>query len=534
MYKFIVSLLIFSLALCGCEKNYLNDAVEAASLTANAVVPISFEWDKVDYMPTPIGFPRILVPWASNVNQAFPPEFLTDYSSGDGWELVYNTFNTTTVDQPLFFALYNKYRGVLRLFAYLNPITPIPSNYISHALEMREPWDSPILNFSSQEIVRADTLQTRGNQIQPYHTSATGTWYGCQFEIAYDPNINTREAITSMLTWRLSSVAISQMVLNGTTSGEVTGTMTQPAPSGQLFPMIVGSVMKGAAMIGTGGALTALKLGAAVTAPISGALSSGAQGQVTNILSGILGGKSATTYQVDLKINADHEFTGSSTDYYNINAITLATPGTLNQNTLAGYLPLYNKPMGVFSLRTIPLVKGKYIRKAFAKSRVQMYRVEEDFYLDTSTVVIDFNPAIINTNPDGASIQNIRKQLVIYAIKENKGIGDKIDNIDRPLADGSYSIETFNGVKFAVLPFTSKIPQELKESSIRESDGDRYDYDRLKYLYGRVPDAERFSIMRNEYLRIIFDVVPNNGDPRSTIVKTFKLKWDGDFEDESL
>ncbi len=531
MYRLLVLAVTLCAILAGCKKNDFQEKVSVSKLSTNAIPTKPFEWDKVDYMPTPISMPRILVPWASNANQAFPAEFMNDYSPAYGWELVYNTFDTSTLNQPLFFALYNKYRGVLRFFAYLNPITPIPSNYISHALEMRQPWISPILNFTTQEIVRADTIQTRGNQIQPFQTSATGTWYGCQFEIAYDPSINTQSAINTMLTWRLSSVAISEMVLNGVTTGDINGTMTQPAPSGQLFPMIVGSLMKGAAMVGSGGTLSALKLAKAVAGPIAGALSSGAQGQVSNVLSGILGGQSATTYQVDLKINADHKFTGSSTDYYNINAISLATPGTINQSSVSGYLPLYNKPMGIFSLRTIPLVKGKYVLRSNPRPTVKRYRVEQAFYLDTNTVILDFNPAIVNNTPEGVTIRNLKKQLVTYAIVENKGIGDKIDEIDMPLSAGSYPTEIFNGITFAVLPWTSKLPQEMIERSIREKDGDRYEYDRLRYLYDQ--NVERFSIMNNEYLRIIFDVVPNNGDPKSTIVKTFKLKWAGEFEDKS-
>ncbi len=529
MYKFVFLTSVLFVLLASCSRNDFQERIQVSSPSLNALTPVFFEWDKVDYMPTPVGLPKIMVPWASTMNQAFPPEFLTDYSPESGWELVYNTFNTTTLDQPLFFALYNKYRGVLRLFAYLNPVTPIPSNYISHALEMRQPWNSPILNFSSLEIVRADTIQTRGNQIQPYHTSATGTWYGCQFEIAYDPNISMQNAINSMLTWRLNSVAVSEVVLNGVTTGQINGTLSQPASSGSPLA-VVGSLIKGAALVASSAGLQKLGLNEGIGKPVFDAFTSAAQGQVKNVMSGIIG-SSGTTNHVELKINADHKLTGTTTNNYNINAISLTTPGSINQGNVAGYLPLYNKPMGIFSLRTIPLVKGKYVLRSNPRPTVKRYRVEQAFYLDTNTVIIDFNPTIVNNTPDGVTIRNLKKQLITYAIRENIGIGSKIDDIDLPLPLGNYPIETFNGLNFGVLPFGSTLPQEMIERSIREKDGDRYEYDRLKYLYDQ--NVERFSIMKNEYLRIIFDVVPNNGRPKTTIVKTFKLKWAGEFEDKS-
>lgn len=523
-YKKWILLASTTICLMSCSKEKPITEVAVANVSQNAIQPTYFEWDKVDYMPTPAG-QQILVPWASNTNQSFPAEFINDYKREEGWELVYNTFNTSNNITPLFFVLYNKYRGVLRLYSYLSSVTPIPSNYITHTIKHRSNFESPILNFSSQEIVRADTAQKKASQIQPFQTTATGTWYAAEFEVAYDSRIAERPATTSMLAWDLNSVGVSQIKYDGSTFGNITGTISQPPPNTGLFPLIMNAIFDGAAFIGGVNALNALGLKPPLATPILGALNAGIQGRTTNIMNGIINGgpSGGSSARVNLKVELKHEFTGTATDYYPIHSIAMIIPGSKDQSTAPGYVPLYQKPLGIFNLRSTPLVKGKWqlLRVTSVHNRADIPTGGE-FKLDTNSVVIDWNNSIINSEITGAKIKNLKKEIITHVIKENELQNPVIDldDIETALPTGSYLKESFHGAQAAILPITSTLPQALDEESYT-SGGEREEYETLK------DRVKKGDILKYQFLRISFDVVPNNGTPKTTIVKTFSLKWDG-------
>src|SRR5690606_4251373 len=137
-------------------------------------------------------------------------------------------FNTEHSSQPMYFGLYNKYRGVLRMFIYLKPGTPIPSNNIVHSFHLSDEFISPLLNFSGAEMINVESPVRSSNQAQPYQTAATGTWYAVEHEIAYDRNIGNHNAAATRLLWGINSVNVSSIEILGATSGKLNGTITQP------------------------------------------------------------------------------------------------------------------------------------------------------------------------------------------------------------------------------------------------------------------------------------------------------------------
>ncbi|MEO3408442.1 hypothetical protein AAFN85_31300 [Mucilaginibacter sp. CAU 1740] len=94
---------VLALSISGCKK---EKPLAIKSPQTSAAVPTpTFDYEHSDYMPTPAGTAPILVPWASGSNQLFNPEIAFDFKHADGWSLVYNTFNTTQLSPPYYFAL---------------------------------------------------------------------------------------------------------------------------------------------------------------------------------------------------------------------------------------------------------------------------------------------------------------------------------------------------------------------------------------------------------------------------------------------
>ena len=123
---FVVSIALFTILTTGCKKD-LNGSVAANG--TDGITPFPLNWETVDYMPTPSGT-TILVPWANGSVKGFSSDIWYDFKSSDGWSLVYNTFNTTSLPANPWFALYNKYRGLLRIYVFVTTNGFVASDYL--------------------------------------------------------------------------------------------------------------------------------------------------------------------------------------------------------------------------------------------------------------------------------------------------------------------------------------------------------------------------------------------------------------------
>ncbi|MBD3750653.1 MAG: hypothetical protein IE931_14290 [Sphingobacteriales bacterium] len=100
---------MFQFVFVSCKKHKLNNSIAIKNGT-NSIPLFPFDWETADYMPTPSGT-TILVPWANGSVKGFSSDIWYDYKTSDGWSLVYNVFNTSSLPANPWFALYNKYRG---------------------------------------------------------------------------------------------------------------------------------------------------------------------------------------------------------------------------------------------------------------------------------------------------------------------------------------------------------------------------------------------------------------------------------------
>ncbi|MGJ1283530.1 hypothetical protein ACR79P_05840 [Sphingobacterium spiritivorum] len=471
--------------------------------TLTASTPYYFDWESAERMPIPAGQSTILSPWASGANIAFPASFIEDRFKLDGWELVYSSFSKTEVINPKFFILYNKYRGVLRAFFYLDPISPTPSAYVSHSLKLKDNQATSILNYGTSEIVSLANNVKEISQVQSYRTSSTGCWYGGEFEINYVPSQRNISGQNSLLQWDVNSINISQISLNGTSNGTIKGTMSQNVAGPE---NILNKALNGSLETINNGMVDQLKnelniktdfVNDFIVALGTGNLNTAAG----KILSAIFGRSSVNSSQIiNLKTSANYSFTGTINDSYLIASPILLPPGASNSGTQMGILPIYNKVLGIFTLDNTPLVNANsqeewYTERAEPNERDERFSIFNpiDYKLVQNSYNIVFNPDIINTNIDGAKIENL-KQNLIKRISNNASIQEYPLNYE---FSNHYRINVGH-VGWSPDGYT---PQPASPSPWDSN-----------YL------------MKDFFLRITFDVVPNDGSPRTKIVKTFKVR----------
>ena len=158
----------------------------------------AFDWETVDQMPTPKGQSRISIPWTGQGALMQPIDVVNDHKKADGWTLLYTSFtNETTLprlENP-FFALYNKYRGIMRVYLYLTERNVDGTAYMQDALTVQANGSNvKLLNFMGSEVTDGSYCCNRHAQLEPANWIGgvnlnEGCWYMMQYELAYDPSL---------------------------------------------------------------------------------------------------------------------------------------------------------------------------------------------------------------------------------------------------------------------------------------------------------------------------------------------------------
>jgi hypothetical protein len=469
-YAAVGIFLLFFLA--GCRKNIDSPEIQVNNTSVKDGIPVyPLSWQTADYMPTPVAN-TVLVPWGSGANEEYDATDLAfDYLSNDGWQLVYNTFNTTALTSPEFFALYNVYRGLYRVYFYYAPESYFPSTYLQEGISLTGSASTPLLNYTTSDVVDYNTNQTSMTTISNYQVQSTSGWYVLQFEMAYDPNISNVNYQNLETTWNVSSVQVTQSSFYGTDFQTITGSVTTPGTGFNLVSTAENLVLD-LSGIGELSTLISTATGAekAVLTATNAGVTSSLGGTIKNIFSAILGGSSATKNSVNLTMNGSFSFTGNSTSTTAIANPTLIIPGTQWTSSAAGYLPGYNSPLGVFYISAKPTIDEHITTKT--NGGITGTTTTIAYSIKSSSYSLLFNPAVTAI----ASIQNIKTSVVV---------------LGTPSAG-----ESFSGTP--------------------ESIGDLNVYTGVTQISGPLG-----TFSPPVAIRVSFNVVPNNGAPTSTIVKTF-------------
>ncbi|PST81774.1 hypothetical protein C7T94_18050 [Pedobacter yulinensis] len=488
------ALLIFCAVFLACKKpvdpaNDTHLSKNKTPLPNLAGIPAyPLDWEHIDFMPSPAGTPPIPVPWSSGLGgRKMDEDIVFDYKKADGWELVYNTFNNNVVYNPAYFMLYNKYRGLLRTYFYFSTPANYPSSNLNYQLKLlgTAAANSPILNFSSKDVIKINDNAGAVSQLQQHMVSSTGSWYAAEFEIAYDHTIGSTDYQNLQFEWSINPNSITQISLNGKETGTISGTIEHQQPAPNFFANLPNGVIDAGMKIGSKKAAENLKFPKSeqLKNAIIDAASNGVSGLIKGFLSGLLGGGGSTTVaqQVNLKINSTIETSGTATVSSQLFTNTFSIPGTLNNQNSPGFYPSYNQPLGLFYLSAEPIIKVKRTTYNLdSPPSLEGARVRFDFSIDEPSHQILFNPALLAV----ADISNLRKQIIL-----TKTFGS--DVLDRDASILSSEI--------------------IAEREI-------YEVERLT-LVGSLPTS---ILTSNILMRISFDVTPKDGSPKITVVKTFK------------
>lgn len=365
-------------------------------------VSFALDLDNVQVMPAPAGTKPIPAPWAPAAG-AYSDDIRNDHKTVDGWELVFSTFTTSFLPDNYYLVLYNKYRGVIRLYYYIaqgvdaTKLVDYKLFVSTYSISGSQAATSPILNFAGRSIVDV-TQNIKAASSLDSQPLANATWYVAQYELAYDQNITNKTYAGFANRWSLNSSRLMGLTLNGISQTSLPGSLTvdsvdfmNPGSSDRLL------AYSGLAQLALTGP-TSLNNWQQSSLPTDGArqvlaLAAGApwfRGEVP-AQNGGLGAVALLPVQAKFTTRPDVSLTSLNSSF----------PGFDNSQTV-GQAPQYNAAPGVFYLQSRPV-----ITKQTATTGAQPY----SYSLDVASVKYLFNPAVRAV----ADIRNLRQEIIATA-----------------------------------------------------------------------------------------------------------------------
>lgn len=302
-----------------------------------------------------------------------------DIYPADGWVLVLRNFGSLTTPTPLpFFMLYNKYRGILRVF-YWYPQSSTMTRAAAKIYFQTSTLDKTAahLTFSgpNAEYVNSydlDKAQVAIAEMAPFQ------WSYFDFDVSgYDPNVPSKVDPTFIID--IYALNVADINIEGTIKTD-TGTTTVAKPeSGNTIQNYINGVIS----LYDKPAKRYKQISDAKTQfdqmananpstwwgsylkSIGGLLGKDwfkALGPVAGFVEAILGFGSGSGNHTPLLINATVKLNGSLTQQGLIGEILLRLPGAQHASPVPdannNLLPLYDKPLGIFNLLSAPLLSN--------------------------------------------------------------------------------------------------------------------------------------------------------------------------------
>jgi len=497
------------LSFTSCSKSELPKNPAIVSENTNQVMGLpspNLPYEQLSAFPN--GPSEIVpAPWATGVGRSFPIEYLDDYSAADGWELYHNTFTAERKTNDPYFIIYNKFRGVMRLYFYMLPRSGAATDVVTFQLDLRGSVNnSSILNFEQGEIIDKSINNTVSTKVQNEKIIQAGSWYAEEFEMAYDPLLRNTSYIANQLRWSMYSTNISTITLDGTQKGTIDGTIQTPTSTGSgLF----GSLLKGAVSVGLGklGVLTAgakilgnffsKQFGPLKLDQVKEGIEEAGKGEMKNggksifnaivkAVKGENGGPGYSEQKVNLKLNSAINLAGNiaSSPEGMFNPVVFIS-GTQGLADIApDYIPNYTGALGVFNIDNTPSVDIYSIIPPVPEVPTNLKTYIYSYVVDEASFNLQFNQDVINSSTTGASIQNLKKEVVL--VRSSTIPNDVVGNTEY--------------LDLSTIVYTGHTGVTTEYVTARNS----------------------FPAPTNVYVRISFDVVPANGSAPVKIIKTFK------------
>lgn len=406
-----------------------------------------------------------------------------DYLSSQGWVLLDKVFGTETQAAETtypHFMLYNKYRGIIRLFVFNNN----PSSHSSAIVTLNWFGDnrSSLLANNFPYPLPSNSIEAKSadlkvvNYVDDYYSAS---WFVTDFLTSFDPHVSQNNSKANYaLEFKIYSEVKSSVDLKGimhfeTKSStmldnstadinagspfEIAGKVLTKLPSGKSITDLVKSINNLTSTSCSGGSKLKDELNKTQSELVSKGFESlignvtsaaknlgGVIGSVAGIVDLFVGKKSAvSTVQIMPMVSeGTTTMTGNITTKTNAARYVLQLPnsnhvysdGSLNYDGL----PIYDKPLGVFCLEEEPQIDRLRVFDSYERrSGDREYNYPYSYY---SYIVRGGLKISINKAADVSYVSGVAQLLTPHALSW----WAKYDEVVDPLEDGIYMAQFRN------------------------------------------------------------------------------------------
>ena len=248
------------------------------------------------------------------------------------------------------------------------------STYLQDGISVITNQQTSLLNFVGNDIVDGSKKNMNYQQMQPASNDgsmplASNKWYMMQYEMAYDPNISQIPYNQIQLNWNLNYYNVETIDLGGTLQGTIKGTIGESTSNNLFAPLKnLGETIGKGVIAGVGQKILSdheinsetgennlglnNKVFKAASTGMKNAVSAAAgniPGAIIGLLSAIIGGAKTTPIPVSLNVATEIKLKGNGTNSGSFPSMPVSfwVPGTNIPSSTVGYIPLYNKKLGV-------------------------------------------------------------------------------------------------------------------------------------------------------------------------------------------
>lgn len=479
--KLLLPFCVLTLVFYSCDKDFDVEKQNSheffkASMRGPVVYSTSFDWENINRITTASG-QIVDMPWYGA--NFLPDRMKHSHPKSDGWEMVYNTLDINqSVTTPAFFALYNKYLGIMHLF-YVDLWGLESSEAFYGAFCIK--GNSSLFNFDGvnktlEEKVNYPTL-VKGSEGSisngttykyiPYQSFVTRNWYGTEIEFSYEDvsSFSDQNFYLQYIPYRGKSSNITltgdlEGTIDGTIEGRSSGNTNLIGSIGSIFSnssndnsvnvgnsTVIGTItsaLEKAKTQSTGNFWTRLwgkikkevpgAAESAITSTLTSAVNQGIK-WATNPLSAFvssvfsIGGSSSSVplNKVDLKINAKISIEGTISSQVANLSYDLKLPNTISEMGGFGYPTSEMKDwgLGVWNIEGLPTVNYDITNFIFV---INGHAVSEPCASQLELTIPSADVARININPRVEQDCYIVSKSIKYIVET--GNYENIQDID--------------------------------------------------------------------------------------------------------
>jgi len=378
--------------------------------------------------------------------------FTKDYEPEDGWVLLFRNFGSEQnyLRYP-YFLLYNKYTGLLRAFILVDSEENYTTGNLSLAFGSELPNTTALLTHASHRAWAADLYKKELTAVAVTEIH-NGYWIYVDFATAYDPH--TKDVTGSALEFRLDGVNITDLFLNGTLSltqvlpksvtpaEQSTYTLKDLVADGKHVAGFYNTFQtyqkkfKEAADKQTNNELKqklgeVLKTWTYQNLPLIGV----GIGLVDLFIGG--GREKKVESPVPMVFSGDMSLKGTMKERNFITKFSIQTPGTKHQ--YPNFVPLYDYPLGIFNLRTTPVLQ----------SRTYWQKEGPNLYMEYTSYKV-MNDLDWVVNPDSGLKLKEMKAAIVFRLHEVYPDPYALPLIPETLESGIYEIESSTDGKYVL------------------------------------------------------------------------------------